>query len=153
VVEPGHAHRQKHHSGAARGDLDGVLGRHGWEGQLLDDRQTVGRAQCELLVREVRQRDLVVRRDRVLLADHHHRALVVERDQVEAVALDRQPHQGGVDRAVTQAPSLVILLDQGQVELLRPSFAPGPRPLVRGRSRHERDAEGLHVGRLVALGK
>ena len=56
----------------------------------------------QLLVDEVGQGDLVGRGDEVLVAGHHDRYLVVERDDVQAVAVDRQAYQGQVERPVAQ---------------------------------------------------
>ena len=50
----------------------------------------------QLLVGEVGERDLVVRRDRVLERHHDHRQLLVERDQVQPVAVDREPDEAHV---------------------------------------------------------
>ena len=52
----------------------------------------------QLLVDEVGQGDLVGRGDQVLVAGHHDRYLVVERDDVQAVAVDRQAYQRQVER-------------------------------------------------------
>ena len=107
----------------------------------------------ELLVGEIGERDLVVRRDRVLERHHDHGDLLVERDQVQAVAVDREAHEAHVGPSVAQHGFLVGLLHEAEVEGdARLALPPGPSPLVGGDAGDERDPERfLHGVRLRPL--
>ncbi|GAB2862370.1 hypothetical protein GCM10027026_10370 [Myroides odoratimimus subsp. xuanwuensis] len=89
----------------------------------------------------------------MLLAHDDDGLLAVERDQVQPVAVDRQPDQTHVEAAVAHAVLLRPLLDRHELETVAPPATPGAGPLVGGCAGDEADAEGTldggHRSRLV----
>ena len=136
-------HRHDDHPGTAGDHLDRVADRHRRPVQLRRRRRPARLVrEDELLVVEVGQADLLDHGRDVILRHHGDRNLVVQRDAVQPVTVDRQPDQAHAQAAVAQPRLLRLLLDRDQLERVpRPPAPPGARPLVGGRSRHEADAE------------
>jgi hypothetical protein len=78
----------------------------------------------------------------VLAADHGDGQLLVQRDAVQTVSVDRESHEAHVERALADPLLLLVLREGDQLERVAgESLTPGARPLVGRGSGDEADPE------------
>lgn len=91
---------------------------------------------------QIRAAHLVEQRDRVIFRHQRHRDLVIERNGVQARAVDRQPDEAHIDLPLFQGAALTGLRHRNQFErCVRETLRPDSRPLGDRDARNVTDAQ------------
>ena len=122
-----------------RDEQDADAGRHEVEVVRTEARAGPNRLPCKIFEGEG-----IGRRDRVVLCRHRDGDLAIERDDLEAVRVDRQPHETELSTAVAQHRHLLSLARLGDGERqIRSPLRPDASPLGEGDAGDESDGEAV----------